>query len=74
LGIEHHAVNLSAGIRVDGAWHPDKGLMLRYLKWTTGYSRQQLTRLAAASADRQAGKGTSSVSGCFTAWCAAGSI
>jgi hypothetical protein len=21
LGIEHHAVNLSAGIRVDGAWH-----------------------------------------------------
>ena len=21
LGVEHHAVNLSAGIRVDGAWH-----------------------------------------------------
>ena len=21
IGIEHHAVNLSAGIRVDGAWH-----------------------------------------------------
>lgn len=21
LGAEHHAVNLSAGIRVDGAWH-----------------------------------------------------
>jgi hypothetical protein len=21
LGVEHHAVNLSAGVRVDGAWH-----------------------------------------------------
>ncbi len=21
LGVEHHAINLSAGIRVDGAWH-----------------------------------------------------
>ena len=55
LGIEHHAVNLSAGIRVDGAWYVQNvnayhsrlktwvrqfnGVATRYLENYTGWFR-----------------------------------
>ena len=49
LGVEHHAINLSAGIRVDGAWHiqnvmptiaaskPGSGNSMAWLRYLANY-------------------------------------
>lgn len=64
LGVEHHAVNLSAGTRVDGAWHVQnvnayhsrlKGWIYRFRGVATRYLANYLGWFRAL--DREQGKG-----------------
>jgi len=64
LGVEHHAVNLSAGIRVDGAWHVQnvnayhsrlKGWLYKFRGVATRYLANYLGWFRAL--DREYGKG-----------------